>query len=72
MINVKYNTFTTAILWENINNDTLFSSGEMLQWYICAFADPICNHIDYTTRVAILGAVAKDGLNTPIPSDYAR
>ena len=23
MINVKYNTFGTAILWENINNDTL-------------------------------------------------
>ena len=23
MINVKYNTFATAILWENINNDTL-------------------------------------------------
>ena len=37
----------------------------MLQWYIHALADPICNHIDYTTRVAILGAVAKDGLNTP-------
>ena len=23
MIKVKYNTFATAILWENINNDTL-------------------------------------------------
>jgi hypothetical protein len=23
MINVKYNTFATAILWKNINNDTL-------------------------------------------------
>ena len=23
MINVKYHTFATAILWENINNDTL-------------------------------------------------
>ena len=23
MVNVKYNTFATAILWENINNDTL-------------------------------------------------
>ena len=23
MINVKYSTFATAILWENINNDTL-------------------------------------------------
>ena len=23
MINVKYNTFATAILWENINSDTL-------------------------------------------------
>ena len=44
----------------------------MLQRYILALADPICNRIDYTTRVAILGAVARDGLNTPIPSDYAK
>ena len=44
----------------------------MLQRYICALADPICNPIDYTTRVAILGAVARDGLNTPVPSDYAK
>ena len=44
----------------------------MLQWYIRALADPICNHIDYTMRVAFLGAVARDGLNTPIPSDYAK
>ena len=44
----------------------------MLQWYICALVDPICNRIDYTTRVAILGAVARDGLNTPVPSDYAK
>ena len=72
MINVKYTTFATAILWENINNDTLFSSGEMLQWYICAFADPICNHIDYTKRVAVLGVVARDGLNTSAPSDCAK
>ena len=26
----------------------------MLQWYIRVLADSICNHIDYTTRVAIL------------------
>ena len=42
----------------------------MLQRYIRALANPICNHIDYTTRVAILGAVARDGLNTLI--DYAK
>ena len=44
----------------------------MLQRYIHALADPICNHIDYTTRVAILGVVARDGLNTPVPSDYSK
>ena len=44
----------------------------MLQWYIRALADPISNYIDYTTRVAVLGAVARDGLNTPVPSDYAK
>ena len=42
----------------------------MLQWYIRALADPICNRIDYTTRVAVLGAVARDELNTLI--DYAK
>ena len=41
----------------------------MLQQYIRALVDPICNHIDYTMRVAFLGAVARDGLNTPIPSE---
>ena len=30
MINVKYNTFATAILWENINNDTLTLR---VKWY---------------------------------------
>ena len=44
----------------------------MLQWYIRALADPICNRIYYTTRVAVLGAVARDGLNTPVPSDYTK
>ena len=44
----------------------------MLQRYICALADPICNSIDYSTRVAFLGAVAGNGLNTPVPSDYAK
>ena len=44
----------------------------MLQQYIRALADSICNRIDYTTRVAFLGVVAGDGLNTPIPSDYAK
>ena len=44
----------------------------MLQRYIRALADPICNRIDYTTRVEILGVVARDGLNTPILSDYAK
>ena len=41
----------------------------MLQRYIRALADPIYNRIDYTTRVAILGVVARDGLNTLVPSD---
>ena len=72
MINVKHSTFATANLLENINSNTLYSPGEMLQRYIRALADPICNHIDYTTRVAILGAFARNGLNTPIPSDYAK
>ena len=49
-----------------------YSPGEMLQRYIRALADPICNRIDYTTRVAFLGAVARDGLNTPVPSDYTK
>ena len=44
----------------------------MLQRYIHALVDPISNRIDYTTRVAVLGAVARDGLNTPVPSDYAK
>ena len=44
----------------------------MLQQYIRALADPICNHIDYTTRVAILGAAAGEGLDTPVPSGYAK
>ena len=44
----------------------------MLQRYIRMLVDPICNRIDYTTRVAFLGAVARDGLNTPIPSGYAK
>ena len=47
-------------------------SEERLQSGLKALADPICNLIDYTTRVAILGAVARDGLNTPVPSDYAK
>ena len=57
---------------KNINNDTRILTGEMLQWYICALADPFCNHLVYTTRVAFLGVVARDGLNTPVPSDYAK
>ena len=44
----------------------------MKQCYIRALADPICNRVNYTTRVAVLGAVARDGLNTPVPSDYAK
>ena len=44
----------------------------MLQRYIRALTEPICNRIDYTMRVVVLGAVARDGLNTPIPSDYAK
>ena len=44
----------------------------MLQWYIRALADPICNRIDYTIRVTFLGAVARDGLNTLVSSDYAK
>ena len=44
----------------------------MLQRYIRALADPIRNRIDYTTKVTFLGAVARDGLNTPVPSDYAK
>ena len=43
----------------------------MLQRYIRVLVNLICNRIDYTTRVAFLGAVASDGLNTPIPIDYA-
>ena len=35
-------------------------------------ADPICNRIGYTTKVAFLGVVASDGLNTTVPSDYAK
>ena len=72
MINVKYNTFATAILWEKYKSRYPYSPGEMLQWYIRALVDPICNHIDYTMRVAFLGAVARDGLNSPIPSDYIK
>ena len=44
----------------------------MVQRYIRALADPIYNCIDYTTRVAVLGAVAMDELNTSVPSDYAK
>ena len=44
----------------------------MLQRYIRALADPIHNRIDYTTKVTFLGAVARDGLNTPVPSDYTK
>ena len=44
----------------------------MLQWYICALVDLFYNRIDYTTRVAFLGAVARDGFNTPVPSDYIK
>ena len=44
----------------------------MLQWYIRALADPICNRIDYTIRVMFLGAVARDGFNTPVSSDSAK
>ena len=44
----------------------------MLQRYIRALANPISNRIDYTTRVAILGAVARDRLNTSVPSNYAK
>ena len=39
MVNVKYNTFANAILWDKINDDTL-TLGEMLQRYIRALADP--------------------------------
>ena len=49
-----------------------YSPGEMLQRYIRVLADPICNRIDYSMRVAFLGAVSRDGLNTPVPSDYAK
>ena len=72
MINVKYSTFATAILWENINNDTLTLRVKCYKRYIRALADPICNRLDYTTRVEVLGAVARDGLNTPVPSDYTK
>ena len=45
---------------------------ERLQSGLKALADPICNRIDYTTRVAILGAAAGEGLDTPVPSGYAK
>ena len=40
MVNVMYSTFAIAILWEQINNDTLTFPGEMLQRYIHALVDP--------------------------------
>ena len=44
----------------------------MLQRYIRVLVNLIYNRIDYTTRVAFLGAVARDGFNTPVPSDYIK
>ena len=55
MVNVEYNTFATAILWETNKQRYPYSPGEMLQRYIRVLADPSVNRIDYTTRVAPLG-----------------
>ena len=40
MVNVEYNTFATAILWETNKQRYPYSLGEMLQRYIRALADP--------------------------------
>ena len=61
MINVKYNTFATAILWETNKQRYPYSLGEMLQRYIRALADPSAIVLIIPREWHPLGAVARMG-----------
>jgi len=47
-----------------------YSPGEILQWYIHVLVDLSINVKTY--QPSISGAIARDELNTPVPSDCAK
>ena len=62
MVNVKYNTFAAAVLWDTNKWRYPYSSGEMLQWYIRALADPSVIILIIPREWHPLGATARMGL----------
>ena len=65
MINVEYNTFTAAVLWDTNKCRYPYSPGEILQWYIRALADPSVIVLIIPREWHPLGAVARMGSAPP-------
>ena len=61
MVNVKYNTFAAAVLWDTNKWRYPYSPGEMLQRYIRALADPSVIVLIIPREWHPLGAVARMG-----------
>ena len=61
MVNVKYNTFAVAVLWDTNKLRYSYSPGEMLQRYIRALADPFVIVLIIPREWHPLGAVARMG-----------
>ena len=61
MVNVKYNTFAAAVLWDTNKWRYPYSSGEMLQRYIRALADLSVIVMIIPREWHLLGAVARMG-----------
>ena len=61
MVNIEYNTFATAVLWDTNKWRYPYSSGEMLQRYIRALADLSVIVMIIPREWHLLGAVARMG-----------
>ena len=61
MVNVKYNTFAAAVLWDTNKWRYPYPPGEMLQRYIRALADPSVIVLIIPREWHPLGAVARMG-----------
>ena len=61
MVNVKYNTFAAAVLWDTNKWRYPYSPGEMLQRYIRAVADPSVIVLIIPQEWHPLGVVARMG-----------
>ena len=62
MVNVKYNTFAAAVLWDTNKWRYSYSPSEMLQWYIRALVDSSIIVLIIPREWHPLGAVVRMGL----------